>query len=61
LHDIGHGPHSHSFELFTGISHEEFTKKIILDKSTNINKILVKNKVNPQDVIDVIDKKSKYH
>lgn len=57
LHDIGHGPNSHSFEKYTGISHEEFTYKIILSKTTNINKILVKNKIKPSDIIKVLDKK----
>ena len=43
LHDLGHGPNSHAFEKYTGINHEEYTKKIILDKTTNIHKILVQN------------------
>lgn len=59
LHDIGHGPNSHAFEKYTNISHETYTKAIIGTKGTNIYKILVKNGVNPKDVVAVLDKKNK--
>ena len=59
LHDLGHGPNSHAFERYTGVSHEEYTKKIILDKKTNINKILIKHKINPKEVVNILQQKSK--
>ncbi|GAB3048109.1 HD domain-containing protein [Virgibacillus ainsalahensis] len=39
LHDLGHGPFSHSFEKVFRLDHEHFTQAIILG-DTRINKIL---------------------
>ncbi len=50
LHDIGHGPLSHTFERITeeilaqgGKSHEEWTQEIILNSESQIRKVLEKN------------------
>jgi len=40
LHDLGHGPLSHSFEEVTDQKHEERSTVIILDESTDINGVL---------------------
>jgi HD superfamily phosphohydrolase len=40
IHDVGHGPFSHSFESITGDRHESRTLEIILDASTEIHQCL---------------------
>ncbi len=55
LHDLGHGPHSHAFESYTQIEHEMYSKQMILDSSTEINQILIKHKINPKNVVSILD------
>lgn len=40
LHDIGHGPFSHTFEKIFNTDHEKFTIDIILDEQSEVNHIL---------------------
>lgn len=56
LHDLGHGPFSHSFEKVFDLDHEHFTRQIILG-DTEVNRILRKvDKTFPKKVAEVIAK-----
>lgn len=57
LHDVGHGPYSHTFEGIFGTDHEAITIQILTSPETEIFKILDKVEVGfPEKVASVIRK-----
>lgn len=60
LHDVGHGPLSHVFESFMAVSHEDWTRRVILDERTGVNRVLRQHHASlPGEVASIIEGHSK--
>ncbi len=59
LHDIGHGPFSHTAEEVFNLDHEEYSMLIIEDENTQINQVL--KQYCPELIDDIIKFITKKH
>lgn len=57
LHDIGHGPYSHTFEHIFNTDHEAITRQILTSPDTEVNHVLRRVSPDfPEEVASVIGK-----
>lgn len=62
LHDVGHGPFSHVSEVCLDADHEDWSRKIVLNPDSKINRILTKyGPYLPQTVADLVEKNNRKH
>ncbi|MBC7080747.1 MAG: HD domain-containing protein [Thermoplasmatales archaeon] len=66
LHDVGHGPFSHTLEAIlherTGKNHVDIGKEIILGKISNgVAEVLDKHGIDKEEIVKILDGKKGYH
>ena len=56
LHDVGHGPLSHVFEQFMNVHHEEWTRRVVLDPGSDVNRVLARHHAGlPDEVVAIVE------
>lgn len=59
LHDVGHGPFSHCFEQITGIHHEQWSIRMIIE-DPDIIRILDHESILSADVASVLERQGRF-